>query len=62
MSPATTTIDTNDNRNQDNQIFGDIHLSYINLCNNINSNNYDQNVDKTVSTVKSNQNQQHPLQ
>ena len=44
IAPTTTTIDPNDNINQNNQIFGDIHISSIIRCNYINSDNCAQNV------------------
>ena len=48
---STTTTHPNDNRNQNNCIFGDIDGSYINICTNINSNNCAKHFDITVDII-----------
>ena len=54
ISPTTTTIaNPNDNINQNNNhIFGEIHISYINICNNINCDSCAQNFYNTFYTTK----------
>ena len=57
IPPTTITIvDPNDNRNQNNPIFGNIHISYRYICNDIDSDSFDKNVNNNFSTMIINSN------
>ena len=51
ISPTTTTTQPNNNINIDNRICGEIEISYRNICDDINSNNCAQNIDRNVATI-----------